>query len=116
MNNRIKKVNHLLKQELGNILLREMDFSGVLVTITNVDVSANLQQAKIYVSIMPDNQSDRIFKVLNINIYNIQQELNKRLKMRPVPRIEFKSEEKTKSAADIEKILEKIRVEEKEKN
>ncbi len=112
MSNRIQRVNALIKNELGKILLRDVDFpQGVLVTITRVESSPNLKEAKTYVSVMPDEQIDKVFKILNRRIYNIQQVLNRRLRMRPIPRIEFKKEEKTEEAAKIEELLEKLKKE-----
>lgn len=110
MSNRIEKVNALIKNELGKILLRDVDFpQGVLVTITHVDNSPNLSEAKIYVSVMPDEKIDKVFEILNRRIYDIQQVLNRRLNMRPIPRIEFKKEEKTKKAAQVEELLEELK-------
>ena len=110
MNNRIEKVNALIKSELGEILLRDVDFpQGVLVTITRCDSSPNLSEAKIYVSVMPDEKIDKVFEILNRRIYDIQQVLNRRLNMRPIPRIEFKKEEKTKKAAQVEELLEELK-------
>ncbi len=62
---------------------------------------------------MPEDKKERVFDSLNKNVYNIQQQLNKRLKMRPVPKIKFKEEKKTEEAARIEKILEEIKNEER---
>lgn len=110
MSNRIEKVNALIKNELGKIFLRDVDFpQGVLVTITHVDSSPNLREAKIYVSVMPDEKIDKVFEILNRRIYDIQQVLNRRLNMRPIPRIEFKKEEKTKKAAQVEELLEELK-------
>jgi ribosome-binding factor A len=110
MINRIQRVNALIKNELGKILLRDVDFpQGVLVTITHVDSSPNLSEAKIYVSVMPDEKIDKVFEILNRRIYDIQQVLNRRLNMRPIPRIEFKKEEKTKKAAQVEELLEELK-------
>ncbi len=110
MTNRIEKVNALIQKELSKILLREVDFpQGVLVTITRCDSSPNLSEAKIYVSVMPDEQIDKVFEILNRRIYDIQQVLNRRLRMRPIPRIEFKKEEKTKKAAQVEELLEELK-------
>ncbi len=61
---------------------------------------------------MPEESEKKVFDLLNKNIYDIQQKLNKRLNMRPVPRIQFKKEEQTKEAAKIEEILEDIKKEE----
>jgi len=107
---RIPRVNKLIKKELSQILLREVEFpSRVLVTITRVEASPNLGEAKIYVSVMPEHLISRVFQILNRQIYEIQQALNKRLKMRPVPRIKFIQELKAKEAGRIEELLEKIK-------
>lgn len=115
MSNRIQRVNALIKNELGKIFLRDVDFpQGVLVTITRVDSSPNLSQAKIYISAMPGKQIDKVSEILNRRIYDIQQILNRRLNMRPIPRIEFQKEEKTEEAARVEELLEEIKDEEKD--
>ena len=112
MSNRIQRVNSLIKNELSQILLREIDLPrNVLVTLTHVETSVDLNQAKIYISVMPENQIDRVLKFLDRRIYDIQQELNKRLRMRPVPRIKFQKEEKTKEAARVEELLEEVKEE-----
>ena len=110
MNPRILKVNQLLQEELGEILLRELDLpEGVLVTVTRVEAAGNLQEAKVYISVMPEAKLEDVFTSLRRNIYGIQQTLNKRLKMRPVPRIKWTIETKTSEAQRIEELLEKTR-------
>lgn len=110
MPNRIKKINSLIQEELSQILLKEFDFpKDVLVTITRVETIINLSDTRIYVSVIPENQIDQIFEILERRIYNIQQCLNRRLNMRPVPKIEFKKEEKTQQAAQVEELLEKLK-------
>lgn len=112
MTDRIKKVNALIQEELSQILLREIDFpKDTLVTITRVDAIVNLSEAKIYISVMPDDQIDQIFKILERKIYDIQQCLNRRLNMRPIPKIEFKKEAKTQQASRVEELLEQLKKE-----
>ncbi len=108
MTDRIKKVNELLKEEIGSLFLKELNLPECLTTITRVEASPNLQQARVYISVMPESKKEEVFEVLNKEIYSIQQGLNKRLNMRPVPKIIFKKEEKTEQAARIEELLEKI--------
>lgn len=109
MSNRIPRVNVLIKKELSQILLKEFDFpKDVLVTITRVETSVDLNEAKIYVAVINDEESDKIFEILDRKIYDIQQVLNRRLKMRPIPKIEFRKEEKTKTAARIEELLDEF--------
>lgn len=109
---RIQKVNELLKRELGKIILKELEFSrDVLITITRVDTSPDLRGAKILVSVIPKNQIFLVLRVLKRNIYNLQKKLDKRLRMRPVPKIEFLKETKLEEAQKIDEILDKIREE-----
>jgi len=103
------RVNQLIKKELAQIILREINFpKDLLVTVTRVETSANLIQAKIYISVLPINKNSQVLEILNHQIYDIQQKLNKRLKMRPIPRIIFVQEKKTQEAGRIEELLEKI--------
>jgi len=107
---RIPKVNQLIKRELGQILLREIDFpKNTLATVTRVETSVDLEEAKIYVSVIPESQVSRVLHILETKIYNLQQKLNKRLQMRPTPRIRFCQEKETGQAGRIEEILEKLK-------
>jgi len=111
---RILKINQLIKTELAKTLLREMGFpSNVLVTITRVEVNSDLSEAKVYISVFPEKNSKEVFKTLNKEIYDLQQLLNKKLVLRRVPKIRFLKEEKTKTAGEIEAILERLKKEEK---
>ena len=112
MSNRIEKVNALIKKELSLILLREIDFpKNALITVTRVEAVPNLSEAKIYISTMPEDKSDRVQEILKRKVYYIQQCLNKRLKMRPIPKIGFKKEGRTKQADRVEELLEQLKKE-----
>jgi len=114
MTKRVQRVNQLIKKELGQILLREVEFpKDVLVTITRVGASIDLNQAQIFISCLPENQSQKILEILNRQIYDIQQKLNKKLKMKFIPKIEFREEKETREAGRIEEILERLKKEEK---
>ena len=110
MSKRIQRVNQLIKKELSQILLREVDFpKDILVTITRVDTSPNLRESKIFISTVPEDKAQRVLKTLNQKVYELQQKINRRLKMRPVPRIKFSEERETAEAGRIEEILEKLK-------
>jgi len=110
--NRIQRVNELIKEEVSQLLLKEVDFpEKILATVTRVETSVDLKQAKVYISVIPEEEISKVIKILNNKIYDIQQKLNKRLTMRIVPRIKFVEEKKTAEAARIEELLEKIKKE-----
>ena len=107
---RIERVNELLKRELSKLILREMDFpQDCLVTVTRTDVSTDLSQAKIYISIIPEDCSKNALKILNSRLFFLQARINRLLKMKKVPRIKIEEEEETKIADRIEKVLEEIK-------
>lgn len=108
--NRILQINELIKRELGGIILKEIEFpTGTLFTITRVETSSNLIQSKIYISVIPENQFLKVFQILNKRIFFIQQGMNKRLKMRPTPKIKFVEEKETEKANKVEELLEKAK-------
>ncbi len=113
MANRIDKVNSLLEQEISKIILKEFDFPGTIVTLTHVDATANLIEAKAYISVLPEEKSEKIVGILKKNVFSVQKKINKMLNMRPIPKIIFVKDEKIKEASRIESILEKLKKEEK---
>jgi ribosome-binding factor A len=115
MNNRIDKVNSLLEHEIGKILLRDFAFSPeILVTLTRVDCSANLFEAKAYVSVFPETKSDGILNALQKSVYDIQYKINRTLKMRPIPKIKFVKETEISKAGRIEELLAKAKIEDED--
>jgi len=91
MNLRLKKINELIKQEVGNLIIRELDLSReVLITVTKTEVSADLRYADVSISVLPSRKKQSTLKPLNKSVYSIQQKLNKKLIMKPAPKIRFK--------------------------
>ena len=110
MKDRIAKVNELMKRELGQIILREVEMpENAVATLTRVVASGNLQQAKVYISVVPDEKAQEVLKVLGRDIFTIQQILNRKLKMRPVPKILWVPEKATAEAQRIEELLAQIK-------
>lgn len=113
MPNRIQQVNSLLEHEISKLIAKDFNFAGSLVTLTHVDTTANLIEAKAYVSVFPEDKTDKIVELLNKNVYDMQQKINKKLNMRPIPKIIFANDENISQAAKIEEILGKLKKEEK---
>ena len=102
MNQRISKVNKLIRQEVGKIILIETDFPrDIILTITKVETSTDLRYADVFVSVLPIDKEAEIMELLKEEIYFIQQKLNKKLYMKPLPRIRFVID---KSGEDVERI------------
>ena len=113
MSNRIDKVNSLLEYEISQIILRDFSFADALATLTHVDTTGNLIEARAYISVFPEDKTDTIVKILNKGVYEVQQKINKKLNMRPIPKIIFVKDEKIKEAARVEELLNTLKKEEK---
>jgi ribosome-binding factor A len=108
MSHKIEKLNELIRQVLGRIILEEEDFEpGVLVTIMAVETSDDILHSRVVVSVFPDKKAKMIFGILNRHIYGLQQMLNKKLKMRPVPKIRFVLDQTESEAEHLEKLFQK---------
>lgn len=107
---RAKRFNELIKEELGKIIFDFLEVTpGILVTITRVDTASDLFSARVFVSIYPDSEAEEIFYKLNRLVYQIQQILNKKLKVRPVPKIIWKYDKNPEEASKVESILKEVR-------
>jgi len=116
MKERILRVNQLIKKELSQMLSKEIDFpKNVLVTLTRVETSPDLAQAKVYISVIPEKEEENVFNVLKKHISSLQKKLNKKLSMKFVPKIIFVEEKTTKEAGRIEELLEEIKKKQHEK-
>ena len=114
MSNRIEKVNSLLEHEIGKILLRDFAFNPeILVTLTRVDTSANMIEAKVYISVFPEEKSAGILNALQKSVYDVQYKINRTLRQRPIPKIKFVKETAISKAGRIEELLSKVKDENK---
>lgn len=109
MSERIPKVNNLIKQELGKLLLQEVDFpKGTFATISRVETSSDLLQARVFLNIFPQESSALVLKILASRIFRLQQMLNGKLRMKKVPKIKFEIDKAEEYADKIEELLGKI--------
>jgi ribosome-binding factor A len=109
MSSRINRINELIRTSIAEIISREVEFSsGVFVTVTKVDTSADLRYARVFVSVFPEKIFGKTLEYLTKKIYTIQGILNKKLHMKPLPRIEFVSDRTEMEADKIEKLLKQL--------
>jgi ribosome-binding factor A len=108
---RIEKINILIKEELARIIDREIELpAGIFLTITRVGTSQDLHYSNVFVSVLGDIKEKDILDILEKNVYSIQQMLNRKLRMRPVPRIKFLIDEEELRREKIEKSLAELKL------
>lgn len=111
MSDRMIKVNELILQQLGSIINREVEMPDVFLTIMRVTTSADLKYATVYIGVMPDEKADFAVHKLNLLSKRLQAELNEKVILRSVPRLEFRLNTGDKSLANIDDLLDKIKEE-----
>jgi ribosome-binding factor A len=109
MSSRLDRVNKLIKTTLAEIISREIELpSGIFATVTRVDTSRDLRYAKVFISVFPEKKFGTIMKHLKKKIYPMQGMLNKKLHMKPLPRIEFIPDRTEAEADKIEKLMKEL--------
>ena len=92
MSKRIERINFTIRKELGTLLSENINdprFS-MMTSITNVDTSPDLSNAKIYVSIFGD-ENERIssMEALYSASNRLRILLSKKIKIRKIPKLNF---------------------------
>jgi len=106
---RIEKINQLVRAHLDEIIQKNLSLKeGVFVTIAKVDTTADLRYTRVFASVYPEQEASYAMRTLEKEIYEIQGQLNKKLKMKLLPRIEFHLDHTESQADVIEKLLKEI--------
>jgi ribosome-binding factor A len=110
---RIEKVNSSIKRELANLLLlgEVRDPRLSFVTIINVDVSKDLQHAKVRFSILPDTPKEIKAAIVGFESCRgyIRKLISQRVVLRYTPEFQFIYDKGIQHAAKIDKVLEEIK-------
>ena len=107
---RADKVADLIKAEISDILLRQINDPQVQrITVTGVKVTDDLRQARVFFVRMGENAcNDETMKGLDRAVGFLRRELGKRLKLRYVPEIKFTFDESFEYGDRINRLLAEI--------
>ena len=112
-NYRIAKVSSLLKKEITLILQNDLEndlLKSNFIHISKIDLTADLQFCKIYVtSTAKDQIRKEIVDNLNLAKNFIRHTLGKRIEMRRVPEIIFKDDIVLEKGLSVLKLLEELK-------
>jgi ribosome-binding factor A len=109
MKHRLERVCEVLKRELGIIIGREIDFSPVLVTVSDVDVTPDLKQAHIFISALgTPGQRRGVVEKLESNRVALQHELAKRVVLKHTPHLNFRLDASIERGTRILNIMDEL--------
>ena len=90
---RIERINHLLRQEIADLLAREIKDAALqeaMISITDVETSPDLRNARIYFSVYGDDQTvEAARQHLTRASGFLHRNLKERLDLRHTPHLEF---------------------------
>lgn len=111
---RMSRVGEEIKKELSVLLQRGLKDPRVgFVTVTDVEVSSDLQLAKVFVSVFgSEEQRKASLAGLQKAKGYLRTEIGKRVKLRHIPDFTFKLDESIDYGSKIESILREISTEE----
>lgn len=108
MTRRTERLNAQLREEISDLLLREVKDPRLtgLVTLTHVEVSPDLAHARVHVSILgEDDDKDSALAALRSAAPFLRHELLRRLRMRTVPSLTFHRDDSMRRAAELTEII-----------
>lgn len=109
MSHRIDKIEQLIKEEISLIFLYKMQDPALsLLTVTNVKVSPDIKQAKIYVSVFQREKREAVLEKIKASTGFIRTELAHRVKLKFVPELKFYIDDTLDYVEKIEGLIKKI--------
>src|SRR3954471_15903910 len=107
---RIERINHLLRQEIAELLTREVKdatLSTSMISITEVETTPDLRSAKVYFSVYGEEAEIQAARErLNRAAGFLHRNLKERLDLRHTPHLEFVLD---RSLADGDRIMRLMR-------
>jgi ribosome-binding factor A len=107
MSRRLDKVNELLRREISSVVQRDYEWHGKLVTISEVEITDDLKEGKVWVGILGGDPEPVLTK-LNRDHGAIQSKVMKRVVLKSTPVLRFHHDASAVRGVDIVNLLEEV--------
>lgn len=110
---RAQRVADQIQRELAKLIQQEMDDPRIgMVSVTEVDLSADLGNAKVYVTVLGSSQdsaketdSSQCLRALNRAASYLRRQLAARLNMRKMPKLHFHYDESVSRGRELSALI-----------
>lgn len=110
---RSTRVSDLIREEIADIIMHRLrDPRLGFVTVTGAEISEDLRQATIYLSVLEDSKREDTLNVVKASASFIRSELGKRLKIKYIPFLTFRIDESIEYGLKMDRLLDEVRTEE----
>ena len=107
------RVGEELRHLISNALLRESFYDQIIenntITVTEVNVSPDLKNAKVYIMPLGGENKLEVLDSLNKSNGRIKKLISSNINLRQIPKLQFKIDETFEYAKNIENILQKVK-------
>ncbi len=110
---RVQKLNSLIREVVSEVIFSDVDNPKVakFTSVTKVEVTKDLQFAKVYVSIIgTEVEKKTTLEALEISAGYISQLASKKVRMRYFPTLSFKIDTSLDKQMHIESLLQKLEI------
>ncbi|BAQ10562.1 30S ribosome-binding factor RbfA [Sporosarcina sp. FSL W7-1349] len=116
MSMRANRVAEQMKKELGSIIGQKLKDPRIgFVTVTDVEVTGDLQQATVFISVLgKESEKEDTLKGLTKAKGFIRSEIGQRIRLRKTPEIEFEFDDSVAYGNRIESLLKQVSDEQEE--
>lgn len=109
MSNRTIRVNELVQRELSAILRQHYQSETVAVTITEVRVSPDLRDARVFISVVGDEElATQKLRWIRSKATEIRQEVGRRIVLKFLPKFEYRLDESTERSTRMQRLLDEM--------
>ncbi len=109
MGQRLVRVNELVKREISDVLHTRFQTESVYITITEVEVSPDLRQARVYYSVLGrEDERQRAERFLSGACPEIRRQIGKRIILKYLPALEFISDHSIERGTRLNALLDDL--------
>lgn len=100
-----ERVRHILSELLARGEAHDEVLSAHNIAVTEVRMSPDLRQAKVYVKPLLGEDEAKVVKALQVNTAFFQREVARRLGLKFAPKLQFRADESFDEAGRIDQLL-----------
>lgn len=107
---RSQRVGDLIREEVADIIMYKLKDPRLgFITVTGVEMTADLKLARVFVSILKEEDREVSLEVLNASKPFMRSVLTRRLKMKFIPALEFRLDTSIDYGFKIDRLLREIK-------
>jgi ribosome-binding factor A len=107
MSRRLDRVNELFRREIGNVIQKDYEWNGKLVTVSEVEIARDLKEGKVWTSVLGGDAGPVIDR-LNRDHGSIQSKVMKRIVLKCTPVLRFHLDSSAVRGVSMVNLLEEV--------